>query len=121
MARKTEVSGSVVREWANSEAGKAALAAADLTVGLRGKFSAKVITLFEKENKGKRYVEKLVPTVRVKGVRVSESGRKVPVTVVATMSEIRAFAAAEGLPIGERGRVSQTVLSAFAARPKATV
>lgn len=116
MARKTEVAGSVVREWANSEAGKSALAAEGLTVGVRGKFSAKVITLFEKENKGKRYVEKLPRSIKVKGIRESASGRKVPVQVTATMPELRAFALANGG--GARGRISEDTLRAFAAQPK---
>jgi len=126
MARKTEVSGSVVRTWANSEDGQAFMTAWAAeqdgrevpTVGARGKFSQTLIDLFHKANKGQKYVTKLVPTIKVKGVRVSDSGRKTPVQVTATLAEVRAFAEAEGLPVGARGRVSQDVLTAFASRPK---
>jgi hypothetical protein len=119
MARKS-VNGSAVREWANSEAGAAALAEAGLTVGTRGRFSEKVVELFQKSTKQK-YEVGLVPTRKISGVRVNpDTGRKTPVTVSATLGEVRAWAAGQpDLAVGARGRVSQEVLTAFAARPKA--
>jgi hypothetical protein len=116
MARKS-VNGAAVREWANTEAGAAALAEAGLVVGTRGRFSEKVVDLFQKATKQK-YEVGLVPTRKISGTRVTDSGRKVPVTVSATLGEVRAWAQAEGLSVGERGKVSAEVLSAFAARPK---
>ena len=123
MARKTEVAGSVVREWAKSEDGQAALtawAAEDEsrtvpTVGERGRFSADLLAVFHKHNPGKRYVAKLVPVVKVTGKRQSASGRTVPVTVKTTAPELRAFAVAQGA--GKRGRISAEVRAAFAAQP----
>jgi hypothetical protein len=118
MARKS-VDGAAVREWANSEAGAAALAAEGLTVGARGRFSEKVVDLFQKSTKQK-YEVGLVATRKISGIRVNpDTGRKTPVTVSATLPEVRAWAQAEGLTAGARGRLSEGVLAAFAARPKA--
>lgn len=128
MASKTQVSGAAVREWATSEAGQTFLTewAAQVegrevpTVGTRGKFSADLIAAFHKAHPRQVYTTKLVRKVEVKGTRVSESGRKTPVTVKATYDEIRSWAKENGHEVGERGRVSSTVLAAFAARPKVT-
>lgn len=112
MASRRNVGGNEVRAWAKAEG---------LAVGERGRFSAELVEAFHKANKKVRYTANFVPTRKISGVRETESGRKVPVTVTATLAQVREFAQAEGLAIGARGRVSQDVLAAFAARPKATV
>lgn len=109
MARRVEVSGSEVRAFAKAEG---------IEVGARGRFSKELVDAFHKANKGKRYMPNHVPTRKISGTRETANGRKVPVTVTATLAEVRAFAKDAGLPIGARGRVSRPVLAAFAARPK---
>lgn len=109
MAKRREVGGSQVRAFAKEQG---------LEVGTRGRFSQELIDAFHKANKSVRYVPNHVPTRKISGMREVSNGRKVPVTVTATLTEVRAFAEAEGLAIGKRGRVSQDVLSAFAARPR---
>lgn len=118
MARKTEVGGSVVREWANSEAGQAVLAEKGLAVGLRGKFSEGLLEQFHKANPRQKYVTGHVPTRSIQGTRVTDGGRKIPVKVNATLTEVREFAKAQGLPVGTRGRISAEVFAAFAATPR---
>lgn len=127
MAKRRSVGGSVVRTWALSDEGQALLSEAsekagkDLTVvGDRGRFAQELVDAFHKANKGSQYTPNFVPTRKITGTRETETGRKQSVTVTATLAEVRAFAKAEGLTIGERGRVSKEVLSAFAARPKVT-
>jgi hypothetical protein len=109
MAKRRSVGGSEVRTWAKEQGRE---------VGTRGRFSDDLVKDFHKANTAVRYEPNHVPTRKISGTRVTESGRKVPVTVTATLSEVRAFAQAEGLPIGKRGRVGADVLAAFAARPK---
>lgn len=90
-----------------------------IEVGTRGRFSAKQVDDFQKAT-GKVYVKGYVEPRTIKGTRVNpETGRKTPVQVKATDAEVRAWAQAEGLAAGSRGRLPQAVLSAFAARPKA--
>jgi hypothetical protein len=116
MARKT-VNGAAVRAWAQTDEGAAALAEAGLTVGSRGRFSQAVQDLFRKST-GSAYEVGKVTTVKVSGIRVSESGRKVPVQVNATLSELRAFGRENGFEVGSRGRVSAELKAAFAAAPR---
>ena len=113
MAKKA-VSGAVVREWANSEAGAAALAEADLTVGTRGRFDAKVIDLFQKST-GQRYEVGIKPVRKVTAQKVNANGRKVTVTRNVNPAEARAWALAEGLVTSTKGRLPQPVLQAYAA------
>lgn len=119
MAKKV-VNGSVVRAWATSPEGQAILSAEGLTVGKRGRFDSKLITAFQKAT-GQKYGVGHVEPRKVSGVRVNaETGRKTPVTVKATLPEIRVWAQAQpGLNVGSKGRIADSVLSAFAARPKA--
>lgn len=124
MARKVIVGGSAVREWANSEAGAAALVREGLTVGKRGRFSKEVTDLFKSET-GQTYSEGHVEPRVIKGTRVNASGRKTPVQVKATLPEVRSWArspegqaALGSVQVGERGVIAPAVLSAFAARPK---
>jgi len=126
MARKTSVNGSAVRTWAQSEDGQAFLTTwateneVDVpTVGARGKFSAALIAAFHKANPTSRYEVGHVQSVKVSGTRVTSNGRKIPVTVNATLPELRAFAQSQGLSVGARGRISAEVKAAFAAQPKA--
>ena len=126
MARKTDVNGSVVRAWATSEAGQefmAAWAAEDAsrevpTVGTRGKFSQTLIDLFHKANKGQRYVTKLAPTIKITGRVINENGKNVARTVHVTPADLRAFALAEGLAEGSRGKLPEAVKQAYLARPQ---
>lgn len=117
MARKTPVGGNVVRAWAQSDEGQAVLAQAEtpVTVGLRGKFSQPLIDAFHKANPTQKYEVGHVPTIKVKGVRTASNGRRYGATVTTTLTEIRAFAKAEGLPIGDRGRIAKEVKEAFVA------
>lgn len=108
MAKKQSVGGSEVRAWLREQGEQ---------VGSRGRLSAEQIGAFEKAT-GKRYEVGHVATRRITGVRVTDSGRKVPVTVNASIGEVRAWAQSAGLDVGSRGRIAPTVLSAFAARPK---
>lgn len=112
MARKTVVNGAVVRAWL-SENGQA--------VGSRGRFSQGQIDAFEDANPGQKYGVGHVEPRKITGVRINaESGRKTPVTVKATLPEVRAWAQAQpGIQVGAKGRISDSVLAAFAARPKA--
>lgn len=110
MARKRSVGGAEVRAWAQS---------AGVEVGQRGRFSAELVEAFHKANPKVRYETGHVPVREIKGIRISASGRKVPVTVKASVPEVRAFAAEAGLSVGQRGRLSSEVYAAFAARPKA--
>jgi uncharacterized protein with GYD domain len=126
MASKRVVGAGAVREWAQSEAGQAVLTAEGLTVGARGKFSEKLLDAFHKANRGVKYGVGHVEPVSIKGSRKTEAGRTVPVTVKATLSEVRAWAQSEeaqaaGVTVGARGRVSSATLAAFASRPKTTV
>src|SRR5687767_7935309 len=116
MARKP-ANGADVRAWANSPEGAAVLAEKGLTIGLRGRLSADVQEAFRKAT-GRVYTKGHVHPVKVKGVRVTESGRKVPVTVNAVLSDVRATLAAEGVQVGARGRISAENLALFAARPR---
>lgn len=109
MAKKIEVGASEVRTWATEQG---------LTTGSRGRFSAELIEAFHAAHPRRVYSPNLPVSVTVKGTRVSESGYKTPVSRKTTLGEVRAFALAEGLSVGKRGRVSQEVLSAFAASPK---
>lgn len=112
MARKTVVNGAVVRAWlsANGEA-----------VGSRGRFSQAQIDAFEAANPRQKYGVGHVEPRAIKGTRISESGRKTPVTVKATLPEVRQWAQAQpGIQVGTKGRISDSVLAAFAARPKAS-
>lgn len=127
MATRKNVGGNEVRAWAKSEAGQAFLAdwaaKADKdvpTVGERGRFAKDLVDAFHAANKKARYTANHVETRKISGIRETSNGRKIPVTVTATLAEVRAFAKAEGMPIGDRGRVSKDVYAAFAARPKVT-
>lgn len=112
MASRKNVGGNEVRTWAKAEG---------LAVGERGRFSQELVDAFHKANKTVRYEPNHVPTRQIQGMRETSNGRKVPVKVTATLAQVRAFAKAEGLTVGSRGRVSQEVYAAFAARPKTTV
>lgn len=116
MARKRPVDGAVVRAWAKSDEGAAALAAADLKVGDRGRFGKPVLDLFHAANPGTRYTVGHVEPVVVKGVRTTDSGRKVPVSLKVSPADLRAFAVET--TGARRGRIGAETLAAFAARPK---
>lgn len=103
MARKV-VGSAAVRTWARENGH---------TVGDRGRFSADLVKAFEKAT-GQRYETGHVPTVEVKGTRVTDKNRKVPVRKQVTLAEVRAAAAEAGVPVGARGKVPAAVLSAFA-------
>lgn len=128
MASRKNVGGNAVRTWAKSDEGKAFLATWATenevevpTVGERGRFAEALVTAFHKANPKVRYEAKHVPTRQIQGVRETSDGRKYGVKVTATLAEVRDFAKAEGLAVGSRGRISQEVYAAFAARPKTTV
>lgn len=90
------------------------------TVGDRGKMPPAVIAAFNKAHPRRKYDEgKHVPLVKVTGVRQDKNGRKRAVTQNVNYTEVRAAAQAAGVPVGERGRIPSTVLSAFVAGPEA--
>lgn len=110
MAKRREVGPGRVREWAQ-EVGE--------TVGSRGRFSAELLEAFHKANPRERYAVGKQEGRKITGSRETSNGRKVPVTVVATIADVRAWARAEGVQVGARGRIAPEVLSAFAAAPRA--
>lgn len=110
MAKKVSAGGAEVRAF---------LVAQGVTVGSRGRFSAEQVEAFEKAT-GKRYVVGHVEPITVKGTRVSDSGRKTPVSRKTTLSEVRTWAqspeaAALGVQAASKGRIAAPVLAAFAA------
>lgn len=109
MAKKQSATGAEVRAFLTEQG---------VTVGTRGRFSAEQVEAFETAT-GKKYVVGHVVPRTIKGTRVSDSGRKTPVQVKATLPEVRAWAQAEGLAVGAKGRISADVLTAFASKPKA--
>jgi hypothetical protein len=110
MARKREVGPARIREWAN-ENGQ--------SVGTRGKFSQELLDAFHAANKGEVYTVGKQEGRKITGIRVNASGRKTPVTVTATIAEVRDWASKNGVTVGSRGRIAPEVLAAFAAAPKA--
>lgn len=116
MASRKNVPASEVRTWlmANPVDGE--------KVGTRGKFSEAQIKRFRDANKGKTFEHTAFrPTRKVTAVRVTESGRKQPVTMNVNLPEVRAAAQAAGIPLGDRGRIPQTVLTAFVAGSLSTL
>ena len=73
-----------------------------------GRLSAQVIDAFNKGQKEFTYTPGVKPaeTVKVTAMRTTESGRRVPVTKNVSVSMVRAAAAAAGVELGSRGRVS---------------
>lgn len=130
MAKRTEVGAAAVREWfaGLSEAErtfipKGATEAVTLSVGARGKLSEHVVAAYEAATKN-RYVAGHVESRKITGKRPDSNGRMRSVTVTATVPEIREWAktpeaAAAGVKIGARGRVSSATIAAFVARPVA--
>lgn len=118
MATRKPVPASEVRSWLRDHAESAGVPAP----GARGKLSEAQIKAFEKGNKGKAFSHATFKPVRkVTAVVVSESGRKRPVTKNVNLPEVRAEAIKAGIPLGDRGRIPQTVLSAFVAGELATL
>lgn len=109
MASKRTVGPSAVREWA-TEAG--------VQVGARGRFSAELLDQFHAANPKVKYTVGHVEGQTIKGVRVTASGRTIPVQVKATPAQVREWADAQGLDVGARGRISAEVKAAFAATPR---
>lgn len=128
MASKREVGAGTVRAWFNglSADEREALKLTDASVGARGKLSEAVIDGFQKANRGQKYAAKFVEKRKITGKRVSDNGRTQTVTVSDTLPNVRAWAQGDGasvlaglgLQVGERGRISAGVLSAFAARAR---
>lgn len=106
MASTKTASPAEVREWAKENG---------LKVGTRGKLPPEVIQQFNKGRRVKYRVGEFEKTIQVRGIRVNGNGRKVPVRRTATPAEIRAAASANGVDLGERGRLSADVKAAFAA------
>lgn len=124
MSSKRNVGAGRVREWFGtlSEAERNVTAkdgtVTVLSIGKRGKLSDAVIAAFQKANKREVYSAGHVEARKITGTRENPSnGRKQTVTVTATLGEVRAWAQSEGIKLGDRGRIAESVLSAFAARP----
>lgn len=112
MATRKNVPASEVRAWLRENAETAGVPAP----GTRGKLSEAQIDAFKKANKGKTFEHTAFKPVRkVTGVRVNANGRKQPVTMNVNLPEVRREAIKAGIPLGDRGRIPQTVLSAFVA------
>lgn len=110
MATRKIASPAVVRQWLldNPVEGQ--------TVGARGKFSAEQITRF---NKGQRVYKfetgTFKPTRSVSAIRITDKGRKVPITKQVNLTEVREEAKKAGVVLGQRGRIPAKVLEAFVA------
>lgn len=123
MAKRQVAGAAQVRAWfaeLDADAREAAGLADVEALGQRGRLPVKVIDAFNAAHKGKAVHTqgvKVVETIKVTGTRVSESGRKTPVTRTTTLAEVRAWALTQDdLKIGERGKVSSEVMRAFAER-----
>lgn len=103
MAART-ASPAEVREFAASKG---------IKVGTRGRFSAELIADFNKGRKVKYTPRAFKPTVKVTALRENAKGGKTPVSRQINVAEARAYAAANGLKVGTRGRVTEDVLKAF--------
>ena len=97
---KATASPADVRAWARENGHK---------VGTRGRFAPDLIRAFNASH-GLKYREaQHVPTVEV--TAKPEKGRKV--TRKVNISLVREAAAAAGVPVGKRGRISQEVIQAY--------
>lgn len=97
---KASASPADVREWARANGH---------TVGTRGRFAPDLIKAFNASH-GLKYREaEHVPTVEV--TAKPEKGRKV--TRKVNIALVREAAAAAGVPVGKRGRISQEVIQAY--------
>lgn len=104
--RKELVTLSVVRDWA--------VAQNLVPSGQRGKLSADVITAFEKANPTQRYDKSAnIVKVLVKGRKMTASGKTVPIQRKVTHSEVREAAIAAKVAVPARGRMPQSVLTAY--------
>lgn len=97
---KVSASPADVRAWAADNG---------FTVGKRGKFSAEVISAFNKSNGLKYRAGHHVPTVKVSAKPAK--GRTVTRTV--NVAQVRAAALDAGVEVGKRGRLDRKVIDAY--------
>ena len=108
------VSANVVREWAKGQT--IAGLPEGHKIAVQGRLHPLVREAFNKAHKGKAKYEvghKTPKTVKVTAVSVGANGRKRPVTKNVVVSEARAAALAAGVNVGERGRLTKAVQTAF--------
>jgi hypothetical protein len=114
MAAKT-VSANVVREWAKGRTIEGL--PEGHKVAVQGRLHPAIREAFNAAHKGKaKYVvgHKTPKTVKVTAMTVASNGRKRPITKAVNIAEARAAAVEAGVPnVGERGRLTQPVLTAF--------
>lgn len=115
---KKIVTAATVRTWAKStDLSTVEGLPAGHVIARQGRLHPSLVKAFNAAHKGKaEHVQgtKIPKTVKVTTVRVSEKGRKTPVTKNVVVSEARAAALAAGVQVGKRGRVTPQVLAAFA-------
>jgi hypothetical protein len=87
-----------------------------ITVGKRGLLNPAAVEAFNKAHKGKAKYEpaSYVETVEVKAMKVNASGRKTPIRKHVNIAEAREAAKANGVEVGERGRLALPILQAHA-------
>ncbi len=102
MASKKIVSADVVRAWASEQG---------LTVGKRGRLAPEVREAFAEAHPKQKYVvgHKTPKTETV----VAKRQGKPPVRRNVVAAEVRQAAAAAGVPVGKRGRLTAEVKAAF--------
>lgn len=118
MASKRIANPSVVRQWAKdtlASGGTIAGLPEGYTVAVQGRLHPAIREAYTKAHKGEKVVEGgFVRTRTVKGVRVTESGRKVPFSKAVDTTQVRAAAKAAGVSLPDKGRLPNAVVRAFA-------
>lgn len=111
MAARKNVSASVVREWAKTEAGSKALTEAGAKFpGSRGRLDPSTLGVFHKVNKGLRYEtasEAEKPTITVKVPTQNARGAHITKTMTVTTEYARTLL---GHDKGKRGRFNRAAL-----------
>lgn len=112
MASRKNVSASIVREWAASPEGTAALNAAGAKFpGSRGRLDPSTVAAFHKANPRSRYEtasEAEKPTITVPVVMLDKAGRKTTKSVTVTTAYARTLLGHEA---GRRGRFDKSTLA----------
>jgi len=108
---------STVRAWAKENLSSIEGLPEGYVIGDRGQFHPAVIAAFNKKHPRRKYARSAYvnpgATRKVTAVTTNPSGRKTPVTKTVVVSEARAAAKAAGVPLGDKGRVPQSVLIDF--------
>jgi hypothetical protein len=121
MASRRNIAASVIREWAKTDEGKAALIAADAKFpGTRGRLDPTTRQVFQKEHPNLKYAEGVAeaPTFTIPVVTLNAKGLKTTVQRTVTNAEARAAlgqvvekGGKNGNDIMTRGRMSRSRLS----------